>query len=375
MTQVVQASGLAAFQTQTNYVYTSPTQTDVYQDQNSFGDRALHNRTILDGFGRLAETDTFESGTQYIAATQSYDAMGRVVQTTNPSRYTNGQGDGLNYATTYSYDGLSRQTAVTTADGSVSSTSYSPPYTSVTDAAGNSRVLQYDALGRLTAVWEDPGSSPHYNWLTTYSYGADNTLKNVTQGEQTRTFTYDSLGRLKSSVQPENGTVSYTYDNLNLVSRTDARNITSSYYYDQLNRLTQLNYNDAQTSNTPWRTFSYDAAGAGYSWGHLTSVSNGTALIKYVSISPLGQVTASSETTGGGAYNFSYYYNRAGALTQENYPSGRVLSIGYDTANRPYSVSGSYGGVGKTYVGAVAYAPHGTGERRIGQQRTPRLQL
>ena len=139
---------------------------------------------------------------------QSYDAMGRLAGTTNPSRNSNGTWDGLNYATTYGYDGLSRPTSVTTADGSVASTSYAPPYTTVTDQAGHARVFQYDGLGRLANVWEDPGSSPHSNFLTRYTYGANNTLQKVTQGVQTRTFTYDSLGRLTSSAQPESGTVS-----------------------------------------------------------------------------------------------------------------------------------------------------------------------
>jgi YD repeat-containing protein len=217
-------------------------------------------------------------------------------------------------------------------------------------------VLQYDALGRLTAVWADPSGS---NYETLYTYGANNTLQRVVQGAETRTFTYDSLGRLKSSVQPESGTVSYTYDAVgNVHTRTDARNVVATYSYDGLNRLQTIQYTN-DPSNTPWPTFSYDAAGYGYSWGHLTSVSNGTARIQFGSISPLGQVTASSETTASQTYNFSYYYNSAGALTQENYPSGRVITTGYDTANRPNSVSGSYGGVGKTYVSAVGYWPHG----------------
>lgn len=79
--------------------------------------------------------------------------------------------------------------------------------------------LQYDGLGRLTAVWEVEGGGSSY--LTTYTYGANNLLQKVTQGAQTRTFTYDSLGRMTASVQRESGTVSYTYDNVgNVTSRS-----------------------------------------------------------------------------------------------------------------------------------------------------------
>jgi hypothetical protein len=71
------------------------------------------------------------------------------------------------------------------------------------DEAGNSRVTQTDGLGRLTAVWEDPGSSPHFNYETTYGYDVLDDLVQVNQGSEVRTFSYDSMKRLISSVQPE----------------------------------------------------------------------------------------------------------------------------------------------------------------------------
>jgi hypothetical protein len=39
--------------------------------------------------------------------------------------------------------------------------------------------------------------------------------------------------------------------------------------------------------------------------------------------------------------------------------SGRVVTTGYDSANRPYSVSGLYTGVGSPYVNEVSYASYG----------------
>ena len=59
-------------------------------------------------------------------------------------------------------------------DGSVGSSSYTQGYTTWEDAAGNSRVLLHDGLGRLTAVWENNGSN---SYETTYRVGADNTLQ------------------------------------------------------------------------------------------------------------------------------------------------------------------------------------------------------
>jgi hypothetical protein len=56
----------------------------------------------------------------------------------------------------------------------VGSSSYTQGYTTWEDAAGNSRVLLHDGLGRLTAVWENNGSN---SYETTYRVGADNTLQ------------------------------------------------------------------------------------------------------------------------------------------------------------------------------------------------------
>ncbi len=360
LTQSVQAVGLSGFQNQTNYTYPSATESDVYQDQNVLGDEVLHNRRYLDGFGRPIETDQFENATQYIAATQSYDALGRISATTNPSR----PGDGLNYSTTYHYDGLGRQLSIIKPDGSGIAFAYSGDLHMESDEAGVTRWHIVDGLGRTSQVIENPGG---LGYTTYYTVAANDTLQKVTQGSETRTFRYDSLGRLTSSTQPEMGTISYSYDNVgNLSTRTDARGIVECYGnlsggtcdgkgYDALNRPTQIDYSD----QTQWRTFGYDAAGAGYSWGHLTSVSNGTATINCVSISPLGQVTASTEITGGGTYNFSYYYNLAGALTQENYPSGRVITTLYDYANRPNFVAGTRNGTQTNYVSNLTYFPHG----------------
>jgi hypothetical protein len=61
----------------------------------------------------------------------------------------------------------------------------------------------------------------------------------------------------------------------------------------------------------------YDAVGVANSAGHLTSMGNSTATMSYGPFDAMGNVLASSETTGGGTYNFSYGYNLAGALTQK----------------------------------------------------------
>jgi YD repeat-containing protein len=113
----------------------------------------------------------------------------------------------------------------------------------------------------------------------------------------------------------------------NALTRTDPRKITSTYSYDGLNRVKQISYSDGVT---PGAAFSYDAPGVANSPGYLTQAANGNSTTSYTNFDAMGNVLASTQATAGQSYGFSYSYNLAGALTSETYPSGRVVTTGYD---------------------------------------------
>ena len=131
--------------------------------------------------------------------------------------------------TTTDYDALGRVKTVVEQDGSATGTSYSDNCTTVTDEVGNARTSCVDGLGRMTSVVEDPGSPPHLNYQTFYQYDAlGNLLCAAQQGTVAGTFTncasapaawrprsfvYDSLSRLTQAVNPESGTILYSYVN------------------------------------------------------------------------------------------------------------------------------------------------------------------
>lgn len=140
----------------------------------------------------------------------------------------------------------------------------------------------------------------------------------------------------------------------NLVQKRDNRGVTTQYGYDALNRPTQQTYSDG----TPTVTYSYDAASAANA-KQLTGISNGTSVINFTVFDATGNVVASKQTTAGQTYAFSYGYNLAGSLVSETYPSGRVLRLAYDGANRPVNLGGTLNGVQSTYAAGVTYAPHG----------------
>ena len=106
-------------------------------------------------------------------------------------------------------------------DGASATTySYLGNQTTVTDPAGKWKTFTSDVLGNLTTVLEpDPANQPGGTLTSSYTYDWMKHLVGVSMpragATQTRTFVYDSAGRMTSATNPENGTVSYTYNSDN----------------------------------------------------------------------------------------------------------------------------------------------------------------
>jgi RHS repeat-associated protein len=175
-----------------------------------------------------------------------------------------------------------------------------------------------------------------------------NNLTDVTQGSQTRSFSYSSMGRLTSATNPESGTISYTYDeNGNVHTRTQ-NGKTVTYGYNWLDQVTSKTYSDA----TPGATYAYDH-------GRRISAASGGVTEATTAFDGLSRVATSTQAMDGVTYTFGYTYNLADGLKSLTMPSGRVLNTGYDSHGRPTSVSGSYNGQNTSYASNVTYAAHG----------------
>jgi hypothetical protein len=344
------------------------------KDQSSLDDGNLRSWTKTDGFGRTKEKWTRDpQGDVRVAMT--YDGMGRVKTVSNPFRTSETQ-----YDTTTGYDLAGRIITITSPDQAVVNTAYSGAQVTVTDQAGKTRSSVTDGLGRLITVTEDPGSSPHLNYLTSYSYDVLDDLTQTTQqvgasgSIQTRTFAYDGLKRLTDTTNPENGDVHYTYDNNSnlLTKRVMPRAITTTFTYDALNRVRNKTY-QGDTSGTPRVDYFYDAqlpAGApsfslGQSIGRLVAVCyGGGTLGSYQGYDSMGRVAQSLQVTQTPTalqtYGFTYGYDLAGEMVTESYPSGRTISMGYDVAGRLNNLGGTKTGESaKTYAQQVNYWAHG----------------
>lgn len=358
--QVNTASGVSGLESRTTTEYDDGNlYIMVRSDLAALNDGKLISIQHFDQLGRPRLARTMEGGSPSTCAaygaceangikvaTKYANASGYTYQlVSNPYRTTSDDTMGWTRTKTWT-DGTQSETetfsgsslpapwgANTTTTGKVT-TLVDANVTTVEDQAGKLRRLIKDGLGRLTRV-DEPNSSNVLgsigspNQETNYTYDVFDNLLSVTQGSQTRSFTYSSTSRMRTVANPESGTTTYTYDsNGNLTSQSDARSITTSYTYDSLNRVTQRSYNDSP--QTPTVTFTYDNKTNAV--GRLTKVSNSNSATEFTTFDAVGRVTAHKQTIGGNDYTTSYTYNVAGMLVEETYPSGRVVknTVGVD---------------------------------------------
>jgi len=386
----VTVNGSSRQQTVTNTYYDSSRQVIVASDLFAVNDQLLKARTTNDMLGRVVLTEQTEDGTNYsIFSRKAYNTASRVTWSSSPMRCTiqgsshdcgsdplanviSASTDGWTRATNdvmgrpievATFGGASQPAATGTGGawtGTVN-TSYDANTVTVTDEVGKQRKSSSDALGRLTDVWEAPNDS-NYNYHTSYDYDVFGNLKHVYQGDQTRTFTYDSLSRLRSALNPESGTITYGYDdNGNLIAKTDARSVITTYAYDALNRVTSRGYSDS----TPTVTYAYDTASNGK--GRLTSVSSSVSSYTFSGYDELGRVLAVTQTIGNQPYSISYAYDLAGHVTTVLYPSNRTVNYNYDNAGRLAdkdsthpAFTGNLGdNVTRTYAKGIVYGSAG----------------
>ena len=329
----------------------------------------LISTTVVDGLGRITQTQLNSDQQGIVYTDTTYDGNGRKSTISNPYR---SQSDGTYGITTYKYDALDRTCVVIPPDGTAASgnscpttapandvfTSYGGNTTTVTDQAGKKRKSASDALGRLITVWE-PDSSGNFVNETDYTYDVLNNLTSVVQsGSRQRTFTYNSLSQLTSASNPESGTIGYTYDaDGNLLTKADARNITTTYAYDQLHRLTGKTFSNLDPALSYFYDQTlYNGLTIANGIGRRTGMSDAAGAEAW-SYDAMGHVLTERRTTNAVSKNTSYTYNLDGSIATLTYPSGRVITYAYSAAARPLSGVDTANVI--NYALSASYAPHG----------------
>ena len=266
-----------------------------------------------------------------------FDQMGRVATTTSFQGSTPGNS---------AWSGTSLGSVTTSYGvGTPTGGSIAGQWVTTSDEALVTRTATTDALGRLVEVVEAPTGLAY---KTLYDYDVGDNLIGVYMAGQSRNFTFDSLSRLRSATNPENGTIGYTYDaDGNLLTRTQG-GITTTLTYDSHDRLLTKTYTD----NTPTVTNTYGGCANGI--GRLCSASNSVSATTY-QYDPLGRATESTQTDATVPRTFQYAYNLAGSLDSVTYPSGREVTYGFDAAGRPTSAQAGT----TTYASGIEYASSG----------------
>jgi len=186
-----------------------------------------------------------------IVSSREYDALGRVVASTDGRGNTttvsyDAQGrvawseDALGNRTTLGYDALGRQVSVTNALGEATHTAYDAENRVISTWGATYPVAYaYDAFGRMTAM---------------------NTFRDeAMQNGDTTTWLYDEpTGLLTNKVYADGKGPRYTYTpDGKLATRTWARGVSTTYAYNGSGLLLSVDYSDT----TPDVAYTYDRLG------------------------------------------------------------------------------------------------------------------
>jgi RHS repeat-associated protein len=377
----------------TDLTYSGQTSTEISMLFNSSNSSTTDLLTTVDGLGRLhvAQLREAPGSSTYDSVEKDYDSLGRLDRVTLPYSGSAGQTSSTAPSTSTTYDSLSRKTQVTDSGGR--STTYTYTQNDIYRTAGPAptgenakrKQLEYDALGRLTSVCEITSgtssapagtcsqSSPVTGYWTKYTYDLNNHLTGVTQNAQssttqTRTYTYDDLGRMTSETNPETGNiaVAYTYDTDatcgtskgDLVKKVDPVGNTICFAYDALHRVTSLTVpSGPYAAVTPSKYLVYDSATVN---GVVMSYAKTHIAEAYTCFSPCttkltdegfsytarGQVSDAYESTphSGGYYHLNQTYWANGIPDVVSGLSGLpTITYGVDGEGRVYSATAGSG--------------------------------
>ncbi|MEQ1606438.1 MAG: RHS repeat-associated core domain-containing protein [Pyrinomonadaceae bacterium] len=357
--------------------------------------------SYFNGRGQVNKS-TYQAGASNWNGTQiKYDEMGRQWKVSRPYDTASSP----SYWSEITYDKLSRPLSQIAPDGSTSTLTYngSAPSSASSnvgqtvtsaDAWGRQRWSRTDAFGRLVeAVEPDPASSTGSvtgsgNINTTYAYDRLDRLTTITQGSQTRSFGYDSLGRMTQQKLAEQhaslsssgtymssgGTWSdvFEYDSRsNLKKRTDARGVVTTFEYnvsgspDPLNRLQNISYSTASADTTytihaaPTVSFEYMTTGDKTRVKKVTASGVSTEENAFDTEGRISSYKLTLDAQPYKPFETNYSYDTAHRLTQIDYPKKYQMSAetqaavvpSYDQASRLTQLNYE----GTTYLSDIGY--------------------
>jgi RHS repeat-associated protein len=185
--------------------------------------------TTYDRLGRQRTVSTLDPDGHPIAATRTYDDLGRL----NSSRDAFPLNANIS---TYSYDDLGRITSLIHADGSESTWTYDKNTVTFNDELNHDKSVTYDLLGRAVSSTEH--RTEEATATVTTSYGEFGLVREVDDpAGNSKTFEYDRLGRPSALSDLDRGRRSNEYDAFGNVVKTTDPLASVTHFYDALGRL------------------------------------------------------------------------------------------------------------------------------------------
>ena len=253
-------------------------------------------------------------------------------------------------------------------------TSYPNPSTTIAASAQGRYVrVQLSGTERLhmaeVQVMGAFGGSGGSTLTTNYIYNGADQLTKVSMPRggytQTRTFQWTG-GTLTSATNPENGTMSYTYDGSNKVlTRMDAKNQQAKYIYDTYGRLTQIQHWLGNMYEYPDQRIDYSYDTNPYVSGFLHNGAGRLAAVQFFSgkftymydYNQPGRTTTYrlrvNTTSGPADLDATYTWDNEGRMTQQRYPGGDA------TIQYQYDAMGRLGGTTGSLSASAVYGPAG----------------
>lgn len=297
------------------------------------------------------------------------------------------------------YDALGRSLRVQMPDGAVTATHYYPlskihldengldqssPY------AGKFLLTRFDGLGRTVEVQEvnkltDDGqdASDFATWSTIYQYRPDGPLLGITDSlGNSKTMDYDAMGRLTTLHDWDKGTLQLVYDAAsNQIERQDAKGQRTQCTYDGANRILTEDYLDDLSPEFAYRLhpdirYDYDSISdlvdlgdgtrseATNTLGRLVHIRD-TQGDEYHAYDQRGrsswQVRSMPEPLNGQLQSFrtTYDYDSIDRVTRLGYPDGDFVTFEY---NERMALRRIRGGPTGYIIADRAYTPSGQEE-------------
>jgi YD repeat-containing protein len=186
-----------------------------------------------------------------------------------------------------------------------------------TDFNGQAMTYEYDNLGRLAKKTLAEGTE------FIYTYNAKNQLKQIQQGTQATSQTYDEWGRITSRTT-DGLTIGYSYGANGELTVTSPNSATT-YIYNDLNQLMEVR--DSKAGNT---LYEYDAAGN----VKKKTLANGVVESRQYNVNNLLTLLVTKDTGGNTLFSQQITYDQRRNIIKLEENSGRVVNFTYDLVDQ-----------------------------------------